>query len=281
MLDGSSSPDGPKNLLWITLGRQRVGKTTLLNTAIQYFRGLGCPIEVWNADQQNRSYSLSTFFEDALSSPQGGLEDAKAWIEERIVDQVARRYDPAPDAGGGMTGFTQLLREVPVVGALEEQRIRVVGLFCIGPERADLDYLEQFAGRDSFLPAATVIVLNGGLVLTGRSAQGAFAPVLRHASVKAAVARGARIVPMPALTCMSQVTDRELTFADAAAGAGRPDQEPLSFFDRARVNRWWTIEIPAFFAKFPLDWVPWLGARPTAESRRHEGRERGGFADEP
>lgn len=256
MLDGNSVPRGQQPLLWITLGRQRVGKTTLLNAAVQYFRGLGCPIEVWNADQQNRSHSLSTFFPDALSVPQGGAEDVKRWIEERMTDQVAKRYNAALDVGGGATGFTQLIGEVPLAGELEEQGIRVVGLFCIGPERADIDYLEQFAEQDAFLPSATVIVLNGGLVLTGRSAKAAFAPMLDHPAVQAAMERGARVVPMPALTCMSQVTDRGLTFRDAAAGVAKPDQEPLSFFDRARVNRWWTREIPAFFGSFPSEWIP-------------------------
>jgi hypothetical protein len=38
-------------ILWIALGRQRVGKTVLLNTTVQYFCGLGNPIRVWNADE--------------------------------------------------------------------------------------------------------------------------------------------------------------------------------------------------------------------------------------
>jgi len=256
MLDGNSVPHGRQPLLWITLGRQRVGKTTLLSAAVQYFRCLGCSIEVWNADQQNRSYSLSTVFPDVLDAAPGGVEDSKKWIEDRILDQVGRRYDAMLDVGGGMTGFTQLVGEVPLVGELEDQGIRVVGLFCIGPERADLDYLEQFAERDCFLPTATVVVLNGGLVLSGRSVKAAFAPMLDHPAVKAVMARGARVIPMPVLTCMSQVTDRGLTFKDAAAGVAKPDQEPLSFFDRARVNRWWTIDIPAFFGKLPREWVP-------------------------
>ena len=34
-------------ILWIALGRQRVGKTALLNTAVQYFRTQGNPVRVW------------------------------------------------------------------------------------------------------------------------------------------------------------------------------------------------------------------------------------------
>src|SRR5260370_554998 len=91
MPDGQVSPGARKSVLWIALGRQRVGKTTVLNAAVQYFRERGCSIEVWNADQQNRSHSLSTFFGDALVPPPGGLVDGKLWIQDRRMDQLRRR----------------------------------------------------------------------------------------------------------------------------------------------------------------------------------------------
>ena len=62
MPDGHVGKVAQRPLLWVASGRQRVGKTTLLNAAVQYFRALGSHIEVWNADQQNRTHSLSTVF---------------------------------------------------------------------------------------------------------------------------------------------------------------------------------------------------------------------------
>ena len=243
-------------VLWTALGRQRVGKTALLNTAVQYFRSRGSRIEVWNADQQNRTHSLSTFFEDAAAPASGGLVDAKRWIEEKLVDQVTHRYHAVLDAGGGWTGFSSLVEEVPVIGALDEHGVKVVGLFCIGPEQADLDYLEHFAESETFLPEATVIVLNAGLVLSGRSAAGAFAAVRENRAFKAAVERGAQVVMMPTLACMSEVTDRGLSFAEAAAGSVKPGQAPMSLFDPTRVREWWTKKVPAFFDLFPAEWLP-------------------------
>jgi hypothetical protein len=256
MPDGQMAKQSRNALLWIALGRQRVGKTTLLNTAVQYFCGLGVPIDVWNADQQNRTHSLSTFFPNAITPPPGGLADAQYWIEERLAEQALCRRHAALDAGGGWTGFSSLVEDVPLVGALDDQGIKVVGLFCVGPERADLDYLEHFAQHGLFLPEATVIVLNAGLVLSGRSAQGAFAAVSQHAAFRAALDKGAKVVMMPTLTCMAQVTDRGITFSEAAAGRVKPGQERLSFFDQARVNRWWTREVPEFFGQFPPEWLP-------------------------
>jgi hypothetical protein len=240
----------------VALGRQRVGKTVMLSTTVQYFRALGCHIEVWNADQQNRTHSLSTFFPDALTPPAGGVADTKQWIEQRLIDQARGQFHAALDAGGGFNAFGSLVDEVPILGTLEERGIDTVAFFCVGPEKADLDYLEQYADGESFLPKATVIVLNAGLVLSGRSASGAFAPVLDTKVVSAALARGAKVVTMPALPCMSEVTDRGLTFEEAAAGAVKPGQEPMSMFDPTRVNEWWTKKVPRFFGQLPPKWLP-------------------------
>jgi hypothetical protein len=247
---------GRPPILWVALGRQRVGKTVLLNTAVQYFRGLGNPIRVWNADQQNRTHTLSVFFPDAEEIGGGGIEDSVAWMEARIEDQIAKGYDAVLDVGGGATGFAKLVQEVPLLEVVDSSLLMIVGIFCVGPERADLDYLEQFAQDERFLPPATVIVFNTGLVLSGRSAKTAFAPIAESPALKQAVGRGAQIAVMPALACMSQVTDRELTFTAALSGDSKGDAGPLSLFDRARVNRWWSRDVPQFFQSIPPAWLP-------------------------
>ena len=136
MPDGHNIEAGRPPILWVALGRQRVGKTALLNTAVQYFRELGSQIRVWNADQQNRSHTLSLFFRDAEEVSSGGIEDGKVWIEAHILDLINQRYDAVLDVGGGATGFAKLVDEVPLLDAVEASAVRVVGLFCTGPERA-------------------------------------------------------------------------------------------------------------------------------------------------
>jgi hypothetical protein len=243
-------------ILWTAVGRQRVGKTALLNTTVQYGRALGNPIRVWNADQQNRSHTLSVFFPDAEEIVGGGIEDSVAWMEARIEDQIVHGYDAVLDVGGGATGFAKLVQEVPLLEVVDSSLLTIVGVFVVGPEKADLDYLEQFAQDDKFLPPATVIVFNTGLVLSGRSAKTAFAPIAESPAMKRALRHGAQIAVMPYLTCMSQVTDRGLTFAEAMSGASKGDAGPLSLFDRARVNRWWSRDMPNFFDSIPAGWLP-------------------------
>ena len=254
-------PDGQvgrpdKGVLVVVAGRQRVGKTTVANALVQYYRGLGCQFEVWNADQQNRSHSLSSFYPDALMPPSGGMVDGRMWLEERLHEQVRRRSNAVLDPGGGWTSFASLVEEIPLVATLGGEGIGVVALFCVGAERADLDYLEHYAEADLFMPASTMIVTNAGLVLSGQSSASAFKPIREHPVFRAAVGRGAQVAMLPALGCMAKVTDRAITFDQAADGLAKPGQEPLSFLDRARVNRWWRIEMPEFFQQFPADWLP-------------------------
>lgn len=267
MPDGHYSRNGGRRLLLVALGRQRVGKTALLNTVVQYFRAQGSEIEVWNADQQNRTHSLSTFFPDASVPLEGGLADTRGWIESKLKDQAEHGYHAVLDAGGGFTGFSALVEDVPVIAALAGQGTDVIGLFCVGPEQADLDYLDSFSQSGAFMPEATMIVMNAGLVLSGRSPKAAFAPIYKNAALQAAVDRGANVVMFPALTCMAEVTDRGLTFEEAAAGQVKPGQQPMALFDPTRVREWWTKKIPEFFEQFPPGWLPFDRAASTTPAQ--------------
>lgn len=246
---------GRRPIITIALGRQRVGKTALLNAMAQYYRERGCPVHVWNADQQNRSHSLSTFFQDAKTVPLGGMGDGKAWIEARFEELVQTGCDAILDVGGGATSFARLAAEVPLLEATEASGMLVVVMFVTGPDRADLDYLEQFADIGS-LPKATAIVMNEGLISSERSAGFVYEAVLQHKAVEAVLCTGGTAVTFPALACMSRVADLGVGFVDAMNGGTSNGEQPLGMFDRMRVNRWWSQEIPAFFQKLPQEWLP-------------------------
>ncbi len=141
------------------------------------------------------------FFPDAEEVAGGGIEDSVAWMEARIEDQIAHGYDAVLDVGGGATSFAKLVQEVPLLEVVDSNLLMIVGIFCVRPEKADLDYLDQFAQDDKFLPPATVIVFNTGLVLSGRSAKTAFAPIAESAAMKRALRHGAQIAVMPASAC--------------------------------------------------------------------------------
>ena len=50
-------------------------------------------------------------------------------------------------------------------------------------------------------------------------------------------------------------------------GVAKDEWGPLSLFDRARVNRWWSRDVPQFFGAFPSEWLPLPRARGTRAGR--------------
>jgi hypothetical protein len=272
MSEVTSPSEGRQPVLVMVVGRQRVGKTSFLNTTVQFLRAHGGKVTVWNADMLNRTYSLSMFSEDVLEPTSADAEDVKAWLEERFSDLIEHGYDAVLDIGGGDTPLARLVEEVPIVRTLERRGIRVVLVHVLGPEMADLDYLERFMSENLLAPQATLIVLNDGLVITGRSANFAFGKVRQHPALIDAALNGAKVVLMPKLACMSQVTDRHLSFADAMNNAGKPGTEPLSFFDQERVALWWERDLPPFFGSIPALWLPAMPRFSSQQSSVAEGK---------
>ena len=175
--------DDRKPVLMIVVGRQRVGKTTFLNALAQYLRGQGASFEIWDADKMNATNNMSLFHREALQPTSVDPEDVKAWLEQRFTDLVERRFDAMLDVGGGDTPLARLVAEVPIATTLEDEGVRVVVVHVVGPDLADLDYLDRFEQDDLFAPEATLIVMNGGLVLSGRWLDFAFQQINDHDTI--------------------------------------------------------------------------------------------------
>jgi hypothetical protein len=247
---------GRKPVLMIVVGRQRVGKTSFLNALTQHLQERGGSFAIWDADQLNETNNMSVFHTDAIRPRSSDPEDVKAWLEARFIELGERGYDAVLDVGGGDTPLARLIKDVPVAATLEEFGVRLVAVHVVGPDMADLDYLDRFDRDDLFAPEAVLIVRNGGLVLTGRSIDFAFEQMDRHPSVARATVKGAELVTMPLLSCMAEVTDRKLRFADAMNGKPGADGRTLSLFDRARVRKWWNLDFPTMAARIPPSWLP-------------------------
>jgi hypothetical protein len=173
---GYSSPIGePQNdgnsrrkpVLIIALGRGRVGKTVFLNSTAQFYRPSGARVEIWNIDHHNNSHTLNAFFPD-VRRPSGFQPlSVQRWLEGQIQDQEAHGYDVVLDVGGNDTMIKKMALDADLAATLEVAGIRPVGVHVIGPDPADLEYLRQVADNKLFVPEATLIVMNGGLVPDG------------------------------------------------------------------------------------------------------------------
>ena len=160
------------------------------------------------------------------------------------------------DVGGGDTPFTKLIQEIPFIDELEADGIRVVVVHVVGPEQADVDYLQAFAKSDVLQSKATLIFFNGGLVMGDSTVEGAFETIRAHAAIKQAVRKGATIVIFPRLGCMSEVTDRSLTFREATTAIEKGGHSSMARFDRTRVRMWFDKAVPAAMSRIPPLWLP-------------------------
>ncbi|MBB4200890.1 hypothetical protein CCR94_00985 [Rhodoblastus sphagnicola] len=241
-----------ESVVLMVLGRQRVGKTSFLNTITQYLRERGSEFEIWDGDRQNMSYNLSLFHRDALRPVSSAPEEVKRWLEERFISLPEHGRSAVLDVGGGDTPLARLVEELPVAEMLESVGVRVVLVHVVGPETADLDYLEHYSSNDLFVSQHTLVVTNGGLVLSGRSSKAAFEPLMKHRAIRRVLSNSGQVVEFPRLACMSEVTDRGLTFKEVLAEVN----PPLGMFDTARVRKWWAKDLPVMFSEIPADWLP-------------------------
>ncbi len=271
-MDDISRPDGPDPegsmgsrpsgiddrmpVTAIVCGRGRVGKTMIAITIVQVCRQRGARLEAWNSDQQNQTHSLSLFHADALRPATDDPEEKRLWFERNLARQIRERFDVVFDMAGGDPMIRQLARDVRLVKAMERRGTRAVAWHVLGPEPADLDYLKLSMEGGLFMPAATLLVVNTGLVTSGRSVEAAFAEVCGHEVVVDALEKGAKLVWFPRLICMGAVVDQGLTFEEASRGVTKPGHKPLSFTDETRVEIFWEDEVPKFFAAIPAHWLP-------------------------
>jgi hypothetical protein len=240
----------------IICGRGRVGKTVVANTYVQFCRARGARLEVWNADRQNETHTLNLFHPDAARPATDGAAEKGFWFEANLERQARERFDAVLDMAGGDPMVRHLARDVRLVQTMARHGLRAVAWHVLGPEPADLDYLKLSIEGEFFTPAATVLVVNTGLLVSGRSAERAFSEVCDHRVVVGALEKGAKLVRFPALACMSAIIEQGLSFPDGMRGAAMPGHQSMTFLDQARVQIFWDDHVPAVFAEIPAEWLP-------------------------
>jgi len=248
--------DGRMSTTAFICGRGRVGKTVVANTYVQFCRPRGARLEAWNSDRQNETHTLSVFHSDASRPATDGASEKGYWFEANLDRQARERFDAVLDMAGGDPMVRHLARDVRLVETMKRRGLRAVAWHVLGPEPADLDYLKLSMEGQLFAPPATLVVVNTGVLVSGRSAELAFADVCSHRVVVDALDRGAKLVRFPSLECMSAIIDQGLTFAEAMRGVTKPGCQPMTFLDQTRVEIFWKDHIPAFFAEIPSEWLP-------------------------
>ena len=240
--------------IWLTIGRGKTGKTTLIRYAAEESTLGGRDIMLADMDRTNAT--LSSYFEDVQRPPDGDEGGVVRWLERLLVFIMDKQVSAYIDLGGGDTTLRRLIAEVPdLVTMLDTSGVSIVAVYLLGPQTDDLSPLSTLE-QAGFHPEATALVLNEGLIETAAPREEAFARVLRHSVFREAIGRGAVPLWMPRLLPAGEIEARRVFYGQAATGASREGRKQTSLgpFDQARV-RAWVNNMRAEFAGVQ-SWIP-------------------------
>jgi len=182
-----------KPKVWFTIGRGRIGKTTLLRWAAEMGEANEGRVICAAADPVNRS--LRVYLDGVAEPPTNDAADVAQWLQELLLFALQEKMSALVDLGGGDTSLHRLLGTMPdLASVMEEEGVSPVAVHVIGSDPHDLVPLATTEAA-GFRPAATMLVLNQ---MTGRPDR--FSDVIRHSAFQAALGRGAVQVWMPLLT---------------------------------------------------------------------------------
>jgi hypothetical protein len=245
--DGSGGPvaeleratDAPPDIasqpkMVIAAGRGKVGKSVMLRWAIERCVQRGGEPVIADCDRTNQT--LAAFLPAAMKPPSAEDDDVREWLNDLADTQIERRSTSFLDLGGGDLTLKQWARDLDLAPFLAKNGITPVVLHLLGSDLDDLSYLRDL--ETVFAPQHTAVILNEGMVPSGRSPIAAFGPIIDHPVFKAAVSRGAVVLKIPRLGCMQDVDRRRLSFQDAEDGNVKPGQERMGPTMRQMISLW-------------------------------------------
>jgi hypothetical protein len=250
--EGTMPEDRSTPKLVLALGRGKTGKSTWIRWAVETALEQGAAPVIADADRTNAT--LAAFFENVTRPESPEDEDVRLWLNDFVDRQIEQRFSAFLDLGGGDLILKTWARDLELAPFLEKHDVTPVAVHFLGCDLDDLSYLRDVEESAKFTPRHTVIVLNEGLVPTGRVVRTAFAPIIAHEVFRKVLDRGAQVVRMPRLACMHEVEQRRLSFDDAAAGMVKPGQDKIGPVNRQLIAIW-RREMAAAFSKV-AQWMP-------------------------
>lgn len=228
---------GQKRKIVFFTGRGKTGKTTTIRYVAE--RAVAAQRSILMADMDPTNGTFSAYFSGVarLSDPSDPTLALK-WLNKLVQHALETKSSLLVDLGGGDTVLRRLVAETPdLVSMIEAEETALVMFYTAGPNEEDLSPLRTMTSM-AFVPSATGIVLNEGLVDLGETREKAFSRVLRHSAVREALGHDAVIIWMPRLIPAQQIEIRRLSFRDAVDGRVGQAKTPLGPFDRSRAHHW-------------------------------------------
>ena len=236
-------------VLAVGLGRGGGGKSSGLAELAWRARAQGREVIV--ADGDARSKTLSGLFPDAIRPETEELEDVKTFLTGLLNWMVKTRQSAVLDLGGGDRSLVEFGRDLRLVEFCKRQGVEPVAFYFLGPDPEDLAHVVSLWRNGAFRPERAVLVLNEGVIRSGRTVAGAFAATMKNPDFLAIVEEGARPMLMNRLPVMDSIKSRQQSLYAAAAGMAGLD--PVEEFQVAD----WVEDLEAKRVKIGVQgWLP-------------------------
>lgn len=223
--------------LLVLLGRGNRGKTTLGRYIAEEAYAAGRNPLIADADRNNDT--LSRFFSDVACPTSADERDVESFIGRLIETMALTKRSTLLDLTGGDTILKKIAGEMQLGAWLPSIGIEPVVVHLLGPSSDDCAYLRSTEEGGLFAPPATALVLNAATVPPGTPPEDAFQRTINeNPIIVATVERGARIVTMPRLACATEVEERCLSFADAAADRDPSGGQALGLWKAQQITLW-------------------------------------------
>ncbi|NOG73513.1 hypothetical protein [Roseicella sp. DB1501] len=203
-------------VLMVGLGRGGSGKSLLLAEAVWRAHNQGRPVIV--ADGDARSKTLLGLFPDALTPVSEELPDVKAFLSSLLNRMAKERRSAVLDLGGGDRSLLEYGRDLRLVEFCARRGIEPLGLYVLGPEDEDLSHVVSIFEAGYFRPRRTLLVLNEGVIRTGRTVAGAFERTMSSPGFARLIEAGAVPLLLTRLACMDDARRMPGGFYEAAGG---------------------------------------------------------------
>ena len=226
--------------IWFLIGPGGAGKTAAARWLIHRMTEQGREAVLAALDPANRS--LASWFANVEMPPSKDGAHSARWLREFLEYLMTAKSQAVIDFGGGDISLETVLASAPDMHtALQSAGLGVVACYVLTPRVDDLNILQTLEAA-GFQPEATVILLNEGRADPTMPRDEAFAPIARHSIFKAAVARGAVVLWMPALESdvMQEIEVKRLDFGMARDGQVPEGAKfwPVGGLRRSMVGRW-------------------------------------------
>jgi hypothetical protein len=247
--------------VWFLCGAGGTGKTVLARWLVWRMRQHGREAVLAALDPGNRS--LARWFDDVQQPASRDSAHASRWLVQDLLDPLMEMNPRNPavlDFGGGDVALAQAVEKTNGLHTvLGSAGLGVVACYVLSPRIDDLGPLQTLE-RLGFQPRATLLVLNEGRADPTLPRSDAFASITAHSVFRAALARGAQPVWMPALESdvMQEIDAKRLDFSMARDGQV-PDGArfpAIGGLRRSMVARWLERMEQAFMPLAERHWLP-------------------------